>query len=1172
MAYRAKRWVLAGSVSLLFTLAWSTNAWAQDPFGADLEEGAEQAPGEAAEGDAAPEGEAPAQESDIAPAPAPEDPAPEAEESTASAEASADASLSLGASLEGDASADAQVDAPEGEAADQLSTADAPGKGVVTGSHIRRQRLVADGTPVIPSPLRVQIQQRDSLQLRRQLGGYALPDTAAALGAGGSGTTRLSLRVQPTLVLLNGRRLVSAPYFGRLGADFVDLNQIPITLIDRVETTYGLQAGIYGDGAIGGVVNYVTRRNFDGLEIDLGGQVTDKFDQHEGDVTLTLGVGSDDTGMVGMVSYFNRQPLAATDRDWIGERENRVESLLGGPATFQQLTNFDYPFADPFCDIAESGGHSTGWEVRLRGYGPPETLPLLPQQTQDEFLMNHDVARGDGNGVIDPLETATYCAGDFTPNQDLVLKEERIQTYSTFWHKLTDHTELFGELGYYRTENENRTAPAFPIIRITADPNNINPVWVPPSHADQPVEQRGFSTVEVEVGRIPNNLFIVGRTAGPYNGHNKNTRRMDVWRGVLGIGGDLEEVGDGSVLESWDWEVAGTYSTSESVSRANDTLMDNLATALNSCPATTMDQDRNEIPTTIKERQELGCFNPFYSSVTNNAAIDPLNVSTDTPSSINGFVTTDTDDEIDEGHGVQDGGFICDPNDPNSPPCPAEFDRDGDGVFELAGTPNTAQVIDRITGEQITYHRRTLATVDGIIRGDLAEFSGGGLGFALGGQYRRESLAVDYDAAYNQRQYAFLFGGPDIDPITRDIAAGFLEARLQLADGLIEVQPGVRVEHYQDIGLGTNFLGGVALRPFASSASPPEALEWLLIRGHFGRGHRAPSLVQMYGTLNEFVSVDYRGSTLFVPHQIRGNEALDFEVYQTISGGLQWDFKGVHVAADFWTTTVEDVVAADNARTLVNDCWQQFQAGFGECRELVFLTGTESIDHVASAFDNLAEVDTNGVDGTVMYTLDTKKRGMGDVGTFVVGAQGTFINSYLIKSPRALRQFYRDGTPPGQLADKPLPTFVDGGTRDYSNLNAEYEAAGWRNLENFAPPMPQLRVVAPIRWLYEGHLLGFTARHVGGYNDDSEATVERYGLAGIDQLQFADGEEIDPFTVFDAAYGYSFGDEGWKTRFTLGVLNLLDTAPPEVEGPLGYEVGVHDPRGRMIYARVTGEF
>jgi iron complex outermembrane receptor protein len=137
-------------------------------------------------------------------------------------------------------------------------------------------------------------------------------------------------------------------------------------------------------------------------------------------------------------------------------------------------------------------------------------------------------------------------------------------------------------------------------------------------------------------------------------------------------------------------------------------------------------------------------------------------------------------------------------------------------------------------------------------------------------------------------------------------------------------------------------------------------------------------------------------------------------------------------------------------------------------------------------------------------------------------------------------------------------------------VKAEYEAAGYRNEENFAPPLPKLRLTVPVRYTYDAHTLGFTVRYIDGYNDDSEYTIEERNLPGIDQVQFAEGEAIPAWTVFDASYGFALTEDDWKLRLTLGVLNIADTPPPAVQGPLGYEVGIHDPRGRTIYARVTG--
>jgi len=1171
----------AGRVALACVLMmWPVAVRAQDPFAGDTE-------------DAEPPAAAPEQSSSE-PGAAGSDAADEsAAQSEPSAEASASGAVDLTVPGSAVATSDveAEAEAPADAAADAAETKKTTP--ILTGSRIRREPHLVESAYVIDSPLRTEVQKGDSLTMRRQLGGVALPDTAAALGLGMPGTSTMQLRGQPTLVLLNGRRLVSMPYFGRRGTDVVDVNQLPIALVDHVETSYGLAAGLYGADAMGGVVNVITRRDFTGVELDLGGQVTDKFDQHEADVSLVLGAGNPKSGITGMATYFNRQPLAAEDRDWIsdGSRNDRIQSLLSFPAAYQPLSNFDYPISDPNCPIAAAHGQANGYEARVRGYGPLSNLDQLKIVNPDVYAQkvgNQHNLPGADPGTLEARETATYCGVNYTPNEDLVLKDERIQTYVTAWQELSDHTEVFGELGYYRSDNEQRTAPAFPILHTTPDINDLSPVWVPGvqqleisdtydiQHADTPYSEFGFSSVEspVMAERVANNLFIVGRTQGPANGSGINSRRVDVLRGVVGLQGDLAGVGEDSILQSWDWDVAGTYTTTSSLSRVNDTLLTPLAEALRSCPRSVLDNNRDRRPTTIKERQELCCFNPFYTSAINSIALDPLGVSTQSVPNVNGFVTTDSQTKSSEaGYGTQDGGYICDPNDPTSPACPAAFDQDGDGIFELAGTPNTKQVIDRITGEHVTYTSRTLGVLDASLRGDLVAFTGGGLSFGAGAEARRETLAIDYDAAYNAHEYGFLFGGPDIPQLERNVGAGFAELRLRALSGVVELQPAVGFEYYEKVGAGINPMIGLAVRPFAAMASPPAALEWLMLRGHVAHGMQPPSLIQLEGQQNEFVTVDYHNSTLYVPHEISGNPKLDFEKYTTVSGGLQWDFAGAHIGADFWMTHIDDLIAADNARTLVDDCNETNQLGAPQCPELALLAGVMSLDHVRSSFDNLAKVDTNGIDGGVSYTFDSKLRGVGDFGTFMVGAQGSYLASYLIDSPRALRHFYREGEPAeahGQ-GEHVSPKFdMVTGERDYSSVKAQYEAAGYRNEENFAPPLPKLRMTIPVRYTFDVHTFGVAVRYIDGYNDDSEYTIEERNLPGIDQIQFAEGEAIPSWTVFDASYGFTLQEDDWKLRLTLGVLNIADTPPPAVQGPLGYEVGVHDPRGRTVYARITG--
>jgi outer membrane receptor protein involved in Fe transport len=107
-------------------------------------------------------------------------------------------------------------------------------------------------------------------------------------GNQGDGSTRIALRGHSTLVLLNGRRFPN----GGLGADAsVDLNTVPIAFIDRVEVLASGASAVYGADAVGGVVNIVTRREANGLE--LGGSRTITGDGDGEIVTGQVGIGFD---------------------------------------------------------------------------------------------------------------------------------------------------------------------------------------------------------------------------------------------------------------------------------------------------------------------------------------------------------------------------------------------------------------------------------------------------------------------------------------------------------------------------------------------------------------------------------------------------------------------------------------------------------------------------------------------------------------------------------------------------------------------------------------------------------------------------------------------------------------------------------------------------------------
>ena len=91
-----------------------------------------------------------------------------------------------------------------------------------------------------------------------------------------AGGSQLQLRDLPTLVLINGRRVAISGVAAINGKNFVDVSQIPIAAIDRVEVLPDGASAIYGSDAVGGVVNFILKTDYEGVSVGVrDGQATD---------------------------------------------------------------------------------------------------------------------------------------------------------------------------------------------------------------------------------------------------------------------------------------------------------------------------------------------------------------------------------------------------------------------------------------------------------------------------------------------------------------------------------------------------------------------------------------------------------------------------------------------------------------------------------------------------------------------------------------------------------------------------------------------------------------------------------------------------------------------------------------------------------------------------------
>ena len=249
------------------------------------------------------------------------------------------------------------------------------------------------------------------------------------------GTANINLRglgVASTLVLLNGKRQVLSSAPTDDGANFVDLAAlVPLLAVERVEILKDGASAIYGSDAVAGVANFITRRGFDGVELQA------EFRRRMGNGSQAdLNVDGVAGGAVGdggsfllAVSYLDRSSLLLDEVDWL----RPATSGFGNPGSFS-VPSLGRTVADPGCE--ENGG-------------------LLQRLA--------------GGGAI--------CRFDYGPQITAVPVEARLQGYGRMDWPATDSVWLWAEIGYARNDISREVSPSFPVLNtplVPADnPGNI---------------------------------------------------------------------------------------------------------------------------------------------------------------------------------------------------------------------------------------------------------------------------------------------------------------------------------------------------------------------------------------------------------------------------------------------------------------------------------------------------------------------------------------------------------------------------------------------------------------------------------------------------------------------------------------------------------------------------
>lgn len=310
----------------------------------------------------------------------------------------------------------------------------------VTGSRIKRADMEgANPVQVITREDLVSSGISNMGDILQEIPSVAGAGTNTAINNGGSGSIRVSLRglgSSRTLVLLNGRRIVASG----TGADSsVDLSTIPTAIVKRVEVLKDGASAIYGSDAIGGVVNIITRDDFEGFEFNASYDVgTENNDGETKSMDFTIGFAGDKGNAVVNAYYVQQGAQWSGDRDWskyeLGMDWETGELNKGGSSAPPWGR---YNGVDALVDGKECSSLTHG-----AGSGPGQSDP-----TDFSNATGYDCWSWDKD---------TY---NYAPANYHLTPQERYGIFASGSYELNDYVRVFTELSFNRRTSDTKLAP-----------------------------------------------------------------------------------------------------------------------------------------------------------------------------------------------------------------------------------------------------------------------------------------------------------------------------------------------------------------------------------------------------------------------------------------------------------------------------------------------------------------------------------------------------------------------------------------------------------------------------------------------------------------------------------------------------------------------------------------
>jgi len=911
------------------------------------------------------------------------------------------------------------------------------GEIVVTGSRIRRDPTNSP-TPLIQVSgdqllTTGQTTVIDYLATIPALSNSVVPSdtTGSGLGDGGLSLPNLrSLGSNRTLTLVDGRRHVGSSG-GQLS---VDIDTIPRLMIENIEIITGGAASVYGADAVSGVLNFILKKDFEGLEIDANYGMINQNGEANRRISALAGANLLDDRLNVYVhgEYEEVDEVTSLDIDWLRNAPVRIgvdadpttatsdgildartftgvrridlprwgQTTLANVSQPSALNNPNVPYVDCFSGTGAAFGFS--YSASCFGVQPGKTYwydgPTARLANFGERVGNTGINRpfnigGDGEN---PAEFST---GSRVPRSE----SSRFQAGATF--EITSNIEAYAEAKYVTEDTFDLSQPTFYDIDLVNSygSTSINPIynvanfdlrWTDNAFLPQNVKDAIATNLVTPYAQPTTGaagtplapILLQNARHSMFGPDRTQTNTRELTRFVGGFRGDFDSLG---FVRNVNWDIGYTYGEVEveNRERGTDSLRFALAADAVVDTAGVVNGRPGEIVCRARLLQAQGRpassfdngFENLKDTAYGQASIDqctPLNVF---------------------GKGNQS----------------AEALQYIDAVIGITERNEQEQAIASVAGE-------------------LWDFWGAGpIGVALGAEYRREATeATGRDRDTAGRQFLFLNSGPDFPeaeytseevfaelsvPLFRDTWLGEyaeLSGSYRFADystvGDVDVY-GVNLIYrpIQDISFKTSFNTSVRVPDLGENFSPfsqtflnnvvdPCATLVIAAQDSDIRANRianCTALAQAQGLAFDFAGSTATNADDYNPVYTSGiagvsggNPFLSPETSESFTFSTVIEprfFPNFSLVLDYYEITIDDVIAAVSAQTAANNCVSGQGLNSAACAtvfrnnpDIPFGIGAPVGDPIGGFIEgsvNYAKLETRGLDFTARYSMDLEE-------------------------------------------------------------------------------------------------------------------------------------------------------------------------------------------------------